>query len=93
MPKPVPDPEVDFDGCLQALTDNAIAEVDGMADAERWRHYMEKAMVRLVEMWELPDCPDILVQMAEARLEKLLIQRRTGTYPSGPLPGHPEWFP
>ena len=95
MPKTVPDPEVDFDGCLQAMVDNAVEEVEGLSDTERWSLYFDKSVGRVMYMREVLklEADDLILQLAYQRLEKLLVQRRTGTYPEGALAGFPEWFP
>ena len=95
MPKTIPDPEVDFEGYLQAQVDDAIEEVEGLSDAERWSLYFDKAVGRVMYMREVLklEADDLILQMAWQRLEKLLIQRRTGIYPKGSLAGYPEWFP
>jgi hypothetical protein len=76
--KQIPDPAQDFDGCIAALVEQAIAEVEGMTEAQQDEHYLCRAIEHAIRCYQL-DAPDILIRMANARMHKHLRRLRDRT--------------
>lgn len=52
----MPDPEVDFKGCLDALVNNARAEIEGMTPEQQGQHFLMCSIEHAIRMHEL-DAP------------------------------------
>lgn len=67
----VPDPAVDFEGCIEALFAEAKREHDSIPPGERSAFYLEKALLNLVRVYEI-DGPEFLIQAAWHRTRRHL---------------------
>jgi hypothetical protein len=74
----VPDPADDFDGCIDALVKNAIAEVGAMTPEQQDNHYLCRAVEHAIRMHQL-DAPQMLIDLANRRMHHHLnrLRRRT----------------
>jgi hypothetical protein len=67
--RPIPDPEVDFDGCIEAIADNVVAELrelvpPEMPATEQSRRLVLRAtrrLIRIMEKQETEFWPQFLV--------------------------------
>jgi hypothetical protein len=74
----IPDPEVDFDGCIKGLYEQALKEIEGMTEEEQEEHFLMRSIEHLVKMYAL-DAPRFLIKMAHDNLNKKLRAMRDRT--------------
>lgn len=74
MKREVPDPTIDFEGCLEAMAANIIEATEGMDEKQANAYFLASALKHLQVLRECDQqnpLPEFLIEQAQARIARL----------------------